>query len=85
MNNRTILFALAGLAVGTGAAMLLAPRNRRNAIASDARLALGYASEHLPSRVRDYLPAAARPARRKARSAGKRKVARKGRKLARAA
>lgn len=82
MNNRTIFLALAGLAVGTGAAMMLTPRKTRNALASEARLALGYASDY----ANDYLPASGRPARRKnARTATKRKMVRKGRKMARAA
>ena len=82
MDNRTIFIALAGLAVGTGAAMLLTPRRTRNTIASQARYALGYAKDH----AEDYMPSSSRSPRRKnARSATKRKMVRKGRKMAHAA
>jgi len=77
VNNNTLLLALAGIAVGTGAAMLLMPRTR-NAISSEARHALDYAG--------DYLPALAGQRRKPARrTAAKRSTAKRSRKTSRAA
>jgi len=76
--NKTLFLALIGVAAGTAAVMLM-PRNARKSLVSDARLALDYAT--------DRLPLAGRSPRRKtvSRSAAKRKLVRKGHKLARAA
>lgn len=79
MNNKTLFLALIGVAAGTGAALMLMPRRTRNSIASDARMALDYAT--------DRMQPAARPRRRKAsaRPAGKRKLVKKSRRVSRAA
>lgn len=77
--NKTLFLALVGVAAGTGAALMLMPRSTRNSIASDARMALEHAT--------DRLQPAARPRRRKAagRSAAKRKLVKKSRRVSRAA
>jgi hypothetical protein len=77
--NKTMLLALIGVAAGTGAALMLMPRRTRNSITSDARMALDYAT--------DRMQPSARPRRRKAarRSAGKRKLVKRSRRVSRAA
>ncbi len=78
--NRTLILALLGVAAGTGAAMMLMPRQRRDAIASDARHALDYATDY----AADHMPGMGRPRRRKsaARPAAKRKQVRRSRRAA---
>lgn len=76
--NKTVFLALIGVAAGTGAALMLMPRSKRNAIAADARMALDYAG--------DYMPAMAQSRRRKsARPAARRKLVKKSRRVSRAA